>query len=120
VQKPAREPFEIVAGVLTVDSGWSPPFGESLVQALTADDPQGRLHLGCAPRHGAFEAGYEGPRPDLEVVDAEGAVMFFLLRLFHLLQLIGSPMGIDLREYSRSLESVDPVADLAEPLPEGR
>lgn len=30
--------------------------------------------------------------------------MFFLLRLFHLLQQIGSPMAIDLREYSGSLE----------------
>ncbi len=33
--------------------------------------------------------------------------MFFLLRLFHLLQQIGSPMAIDLREYSRSLEDAE-------------
>lgn len=99
-----REPFEILAGVLAVDSSWSPPFGDPLLDALDVDDPESRLQLGCAPKDGAFEAFYEGPAPRLEVSEDEGALMFFLLRLFHALQVIGSPMGIDLRAYSRTLE----------------
>jgi hypothetical protein len=103
-QRPPRPPFEIVAGVLTVESGWSPHFGDSLVTALGASDPTGWLQLGCALKHGAFEALYGSGRVQLEVSEDEGALLFFLLRLFHGLQLIGSPMAIDLREYTRPLK----------------
>jgi hypothetical protein len=107
VARGPREPFEIIAGVLAVESSWSPPFGEPLEQALGETGDDGRLQLGCAPRHGAFEALYEAEEPRLEVSEDEGALMFFMLRLFHSLQVIGSPMGIDLREYSRSLEDAE-------------
>lgn len=116
VVREPREPFEIIAGVLAVDSSWSPPFGDPLLDALDADDPESRLQLGCAPKAGAFEAFYNGGRPRLEVSENEGALMFFLLRLFHALQAIGSPMAIDLREYSRALED----AEVGEPRDAGR
>ena len=35
---------------------------------------------------------------------SEGALMFLLMRLFARLQVIGSPMAIDLRAYSEPLE----------------
>lgn len=104
VARPPREAFRIVAGVLAVESGWSPHFGDSLAQVLATDDPVSQLQLGCAPRHGAFEAFYDPGAIRLEVNDGGGPLMFFLLRLFHHLQVIGSPMAIDLREYSRPLE----------------
>lgn len=106
VARDPREPFEIVAGVLAVDSSWSPPFGDALVEVLGTTGSDSRLQLGCAPRQGAFEAFYDEAEPRLEVSGEEGALMFFLLRLFHALQVIGSPMAIDLRAYSRSLEDV--------------
>ena len=102
--RPPREPFEIIAGVLAVESGWSPHFGDPLIEALGTSDAGSRLQLGCALKHGAFEAFYEAGTPRLEVSQDEGALLFFLFRLFHQLQLIGSPMGIDLREYTRPLE----------------
>jgi hypothetical protein len=71
---------------------------------LSESDSVGRLQLGCAPKHGAFEAVYGNGPPTVEISDEEGAVLFFLLRLFNSLQAIGSPMAIDLREYSRVLE----------------
>lgn len=104
--KPARKPYPIIAGVLAVESDWTPPFGEPLLAALADGDAARQLQLGCAPKHGSFEALYEDELR-LEVSEEEGALMFFLLRLFHLLQLIGSPMPIDLREYSRPLEDVE-------------
>lgn len=103
VVKPPRGPFPIIAGVLAVESDWSPPFGDPLSDALTTDDVDSRLQFGCTPKHGAFEASYGTARPDLEVSGEDGALMFFLLHLFHQLQVIGSPMGIDLREYARPL-----------------
>ncbi len=105
VEKGPRGPFPIIAGVLAVQSDWSPPFGDKLEAALTTDAVDSQLQLGCAPKDGAFEAVYdETGRPRLEDSGEEGALTFFLLRLFHQLQVIGSPMGIDLREYARPLE----------------
>jgi len=112
VARPPREPFPIIAGVLAVESGWSPPFGQPLVDALADADGDRRLQLGCAPKQGAFEA-LDGKELRLEISEDEGALMFFLLRLFHLLQLIGSPMAIDLREYSRPLEDMDMKTEAA-------
>ena len=106
-ERPPRAPFEIIAGVLTVESGWSPHFGGPLVDALHAGDAAERLQLGCALKHGAFEAFYGPDGPQLAVSEDEGALLFFLLRLFHGLQLIGSPMAIDLREYTRPLEDAE-------------
>jgi hypothetical protein len=104
-RKPPREPFEIVAGVLSLYSEWNPPFGEPFEKALEYDDVNHRLQLGCALQHAAFEVLYDDKAGTSEIEAAsEGALMFFLLRLFARLQLIGSPMAIDLRAYSRTLE----------------
>jgi hypothetical protein len=104
-RKPPREPFEIVAGVLALGSDWNPPFGEKFEEALKYDDPACRLQLGCALRHGAFEVLYDDKAGTRSIEGAsEGALMFLLMRLFAKLQVIGSPMAIDLRAYSRSLE----------------
>ena len=108
--RPPRKPFEIIAGVLTVQSCWSPSFGDPLVEALDVNDPAARLQLGCALKDGAFEAFYPADKPRLDVSENEGGLLFFLLRLFHQLQLIGSPMAIDLREYTRPLEDKSDVA----------
>lgn len=106
-ERSPRAPFEIIAGVLTVESGWSPHFGVPLVDALGDGEAARRLQLGCALRHGAFEAFYGADGPQLAVSEDEGALLFFLLRLFHGLQLIGSPMAIDLRAYTRPLEDAE-------------
>ena len=103
IPRPPREPFSIVAGVLAVESGWSPPFGASLHAALDDENPDRQLQLGCAPKDGAFEAHYDG-QVRLDISREEGALMFFLLRLFHQLQQIGSPMAIGLHKYSSPLE----------------
>lgn len=106
-RKPPRKPFEIVAGVLALDSGWSPPFGDAFEKALAYNDRDYRLQLGCALRHGAFEVLYDD-EAEASAIEAasEGALMFLMMRLFARLQVIGSPMAIDLRAYSRPLEVV--------------
>ena len=116
VPRPPREPFEIIAGVLAVGSSWSPAFGERLGEALVTEDAESRLQLGCAPRDGAFEAFFGDGKPLLHASDAEGALVFFLMRLFQRLQAIGSPMAIDLREYSRPLAESNSTAEFREVL----
>lgn len=100
-----REPFDILGGLLTLESSWTPPFGEPFRDALDvhAGDDLERLDLGCALRHGAFEVLLDDG--SVEVGEGRGALVFFLTRLFQRLQVIGSPMAIDLREYSRSLQA---------------
>jgi hypothetical protein len=115
VEKPPREPFRIISGILAVESDWSSPFGERLADALKTDQPDRQLDLGCAPAQGAFEAFYGGEAPRLEVSDEQAGLMFFLLRLFHSLQRIGSPMAIDLREYSKPLQEADVSSTVNKP-----
>lgn len=105
-RKPPREPFEIVAGVLALDSDWSPPLGDAFEKALEYEDKHCRLQLGCALEHGAFEVLHddEANAAAVERSGAEGALMFLLMHLFARLQVIGSPMAIDLRAYSKPLE----------------
>jgi hypothetical protein len=100
-----RHSFDILGGLLTLESSWTPPFGEAFRDALDAHmgHDMERLDLGCALRHGAFEV-----LPDhggIDVGVGRGALVFFLSRLFQRLQMIGSPMAIDLRAYSRSLQA---------------
>jgi hypothetical protein len=103
-RKPPRKEFEIVAGILALDSGWKPPFGEKFEEALKYEDKNCRLQLGCALRHGAFEVLYDDEAASSSIQAAsEGALMFLLMHLFARLQTIGSPMAIDLRAYSRPL-----------------
>jgi len=57
-------------------------FGKPPVDAFADDDAEGRLQLGCALKAGAFEAFHEDELR-VEISEDEGALMFFLLRLFH-------------------------------------
>ena len=100
-----RAPFDILGGVITLASAWTPPFGGPFRDALDvhAADADERLDLGCALRHGAFEVLLDDGT--VEIGEGAGALMFFLTRLFQRLQSIGSPMAIDLREYARSLQA---------------
>ena len=100
-----RGRFDILGGLLTLKNSWTPPFGEPFREALSvhAGDDQERLDLGCALRDGAFEVlPADG---SVEVGEGRGSLVFFLTRLFQRLQVIGSPMAIDLREYARSLRA---------------
>jgi hypothetical protein len=102
-----REPFDILGGLLSLESSWSPPFGSAFRDALLehAAARDERLDLGCALKHGAFELVLGEDGDTVEVGEGVGALMFFLTRLFQRLQSIGSPMAINLREYSRSLQA---------------
>ena len=53
--KAPRPPFEIIAGVLALESDWNPPFGDAFEKALAYENRDQRLQIGCALRHGAFD-----------------------------------------------------------------
>lgn len=102
---PPRSPFPLLAGLLCLESSWSPPFGEPLMRALEASPGEGRLDLVCALRDGSFEAVWPpegGARLDLSAPDT--ALIFFFLRLLERLQGLGTVPAMDLRRYGRVLE----------------
>jgi len=101
-----RELFDILAGILAVESSWTPPFGESFEQALkdgTADHTT--IDLGCALRDGSFDISWADGEPAIDISAADVSLMFFLMRLFGRLQALGTVPAIDLAEYGRTLEA---------------
>lgn len=106
IQEP-RPLFPILTGILTTESSWSPPFGDAFHQAIgaTAGDNT-HLDLGCALRHGSFDVAWpEDFAPKITFSEPEGALMFFLLRLFGRLQTLGTVPAINLAAYGAALEA---------------
>jgi hypothetical protein len=91
----------ILAGLMTLESGWNPPLGQPLLNSLISE-PESRLDLGCVAAHGVFgfdEAGSYSLRPKGKPATA------FLLELIALLQNSGTVPMIDVRAYARWLAS---------------
>lgn len=99
-----KEPKEILAGIVALESMWSPPFGESFEGAMRDLSGERALQIGCALRHGAFEA-YRDDDDVLHVnvSPAEVALMSFFLGLLALLQRLGTAPALDLGAYSSAL-----------------
>jgi hypothetical protein len=102
---PERKPFEIVAGILTSRSDWSPAFGDSLIKALGDIAEGGHLDFGAVAEEGAFEVGYGEEGISLSVSEPDAGLIFFLSRLYTRLQSLGTVTAIDLAEYARPLEA---------------
>lgn len=100
-----RPPFPVLAGLLCLDSRWTPPLGEALANRLGECPEEGRLDLLCALGHGTAEVTYPAPRQaHLDLSAPDSALIFFFLRLLERLQSLGTVPAMDLREYGRVLE----------------
>jgi hypothetical protein len=109
VVKPPRAPFEILGGVLTLKSSWSPAFGDAFLKVINEQSAaqNARIDLGCALANGAFEVVQPPlvPTAAVELSEPETALMFLLLRLFGRLQQLGSPTAIDMHEYTKTMKT---------------
>lgn len=94
-----KELHPILGGLLTMESAWTPPLGDPLGRAL--QEAPTTLDLGCALRHGSFEAlaGTES----LVKSASDSALIFFVLTLLKRLQSLASVPAIVYEEYSRAL-----------------
>lgn len=94
-------PKPILGGILTFESGWSPPLGDAFESALRASLVDSRVDLGCALCDGAFEVVYsETGEPQISRGRADSSLIFLFLRLLHRLQQIATVPAIDYVEYS--------------------
>ncbi|MES1244637.1 MAG: DUF6602 domain-containing protein [Acidobacteriota bacterium] len=103
---PPRPPIPILAGLLSFESGWSPPFGEPLRAALVELSGLEALDLVCALTHGSFEVNYPGgSSPEIDLSAPGTALIFFFLRLLERLQAVATVPAMEIREYARALVS---------------
>ena len=98
---PAKKPFHILGGMLTLESEWKPPFGKPFNKALATDLETGRLDLGCVTSHGFFSRDRATSEYliDTDCKPATG----FLFRLISQLQLAGTVPMIDVEAYANWL-----------------
>lgn len=96
VEQPGREPQPILAGLLTLESNWSPAFGEPLKKLLLAANTDSHLNMGCFASNGFFV------RDDDHIkVDEQGkAATAFLFELIARLQALGTVPALDARAYA--------------------
>ncbi|HET7539671.1 MAG TPA: DUF6602 domain-containing protein [Polyangiaceae bacterium] len=96
--------FPIIAGILTLESAWSPPFGKSFAKAVAAVDKGTRLDLGCAVKHGAFELDFaNGATPSVSSSGSKLSLATFLLTFLARLQDAGTVPAMDYRAYLRGV-----------------
>ena len=94
-------PQPILAGFLAFESGWkTTPMDKYLSPALSVDQGDGRLDLGCIAAYGTF--GCEGATC-LSSAPHDKASTCFLLELITRLQGIGTAPAIDMASYAQWL-----------------
>lgn len=110
VIKETKEPFKIGAGLVTLDSGWSPPFGDSFEAVLKKQPLEKAVDFGCVLGCGAFSV---MPSDTGECYVGESSndisLISFFLDLLSRLQRLGTVPAIDIDEYAKSL--VQPKRD---------
>ncbi|HEX6898597.1 MAG TPA: DUF6602 domain-containing protein [Thermoanaerobaculia bacterium] len=98
---PAKTPARILAGILTLKSGWSPELGDTMLEALSKGSDDRRLELGCVAAHGAFSCDEQGC---YSISHSDKAATEFLFELIARLQMVATVPMIDVRAYARWLE----------------
>jgi len=94
--------FEIIGGILSLDSGWKAPFEDSLSNALSNLEMLEKINIGCVLRHCGFTFDYETHH--LDVSQSDDSLIFFFLNLLSLLQELGTTPALDIWEYGKFLK----------------
>lgn len=99
VAKPRPLP-PIVAGILTYQSTWTPPFGDPFREAVSELTADHQLNIGCALVHGTFEARYPHDKGvELTIVESPRSLLQLLMRLLKQLQSLATAPAIDYETY---------------------
>lgn len=94
--------FPIIAGILTVDSEWDPPFGKKFIDVLNNLNLNSKLDLGISLKNGSFESFYDkNGKLSLKISSPKTSLISFFINLTKQLQLFGNAPGIDFDVYFR-------------------
>ena len=97
---------DILAGIITIESTWTDPLGETLRKNLRSITGDNKIDFGCALKQGAFWVEYE-PKMTIKKSAKDEALLFFFLQMLMKLQSIGTVPAIDIAEYAKSLQSFE-------------
>jgi len=95
-----KTPPQVLAGVFTTSSDWTPPLGKQCVETLKALPSGRRLQIGIALEAGAFDLRDDS---NVEVSGADSGLVFLYLKLLGRLQGMGNPPAIDYAVYADHL-----------------
>src|SRR5690606_18764304 len=101
---PPRPVFDIVAGIITTSSDWSPALGKPFQEATGALKPWQRLNIGCTLDSGSFLLKPDGT---FDISSKEESLIFFFIKLFTILQNLGTVPAMDIDLYSQALDSIE-------------
>jgi len=101
--RPALPPPPILAGFLARDSFWRGSLTRHIEEILRSLAPEQQVDLGCVLLHGAFEFVRSDGAPRMRFSNADQSLIFFMLRLFHRLQEMGTAPALDLSAYAGCL-----------------
>jgi hypothetical protein len=100
-----KKPPRILAGILTLENPWSPPYGAAFKKSMDGVAEAERLDLGCALKQGAFEVQYSRHgRPSIVTSSNETALIFFFLRFLERLQERGTVAALNFGTYGQVLK----------------
>ncbi|GAB3309473.1 hypothetical protein LJY25_19870 [Hymenobacter sp. BT175] len=106
IQEP-REHFNIIGGMLSLDSTWSEAFGEPFINVIDSLDSRSHIDIGCVLDKGGFNIHYNADADNIrEISTPEEALIYFFLKLLSRLQKLGTVPAIDIEKYARALESM--------------
>lgn len=100
---PPRPLFNIVAGLITTSSDWNPAFGEPFQNTIRELRQWKLLNIGCTLDSGSFLLRQDGT---IDISTPEETLIFFFIKLFTLLQNLGTVPAMDIDLYSRALDSI--------------
>lgn len=97
---------KILSGIISIESTWVDPLGDTLRRNLRAMDPDHSIDFGCAIKHGSFWVEFE-PKFFFKKSAPDESLLFFFLQLLMNLQEIGTVPAIDIEQYAKSLQSFE-------------
>lgn len=99
----SRQPFNILGGILTTESAWSPPFGKIFLDLMTSNTTDTkRIDLGCVLTCGGFVF-RSNPEKYVDVSSSNSSLVHFILNLLSCLQTLGTVPAIDYESYMKYL-----------------
>jgi hypothetical protein len=99
---PPKPLINILGGLLTFESEWSPALGQPLIEALSIGEAVGKLDIGCVAAHGMFGCDADGC---YTISPQRKPATAFLFELIARLQSSATVPMIDIRAYAKWLAS---------------
>ena len=101
-----KKPFEIIGGILTTESGWNPPLGESFESLILSLKDKQFINMGCSITDGSFRVSQQKDETIVQKSNDDEVLIFFFLNLLMELQKRGTAPAMDILQYAKALESI--------------